>query len=723
MKKKTILLLLLILFLKIAKAQEINLSGRIIDANSRKELEGVFISTRNSTTTTTNSSGLFTLKISKNDTLYLSMIGYEKQLFIVQNEDNVTIELKAISTLLNELIIKADKLSNLQTPGRLELRKDVLQKSHGLLEDPIQAITKMPGVARVGDLFTPSQIFIRGGNPNEILFLLDNTPISWPWYFGGQKSMFNTDIIKDIELITGGFSAAFGNFMSSVMNVTLKDGNFNETHGSISMGIYNAQGYIETPIIKNKLSVLLAARSTYMDKILKNASFPTPSLFDANIKLAYQVNPKNLITFTNTISSEGIDYQSKDNGVMTKILSSGKKNTQSLVWQGQILDKIYNKLILTHNANKDDFELDESEKMKINSNTFGFRNDLTYFLTKDNLIKTGIESYATNYAIDGFETISINLTNPIDPTKNQNSYLITDRLSRIGTYLLYEGKILGKLQTNSGLRWDNNFNKGILSPRVKLVYPFKNTSIHTAWGKYAQFAGIGIANANELPASNATHYILGIKQKINSQFSSWVEIYHKDYSNLHLFNMNGNYDATGEGISKGIEFFLEKSQGAIQGWVSYSLSKSERVNAFDRKLYDSNFDQRHIFNSSIEWRIPKTNSYLPSSLQAIYRFETGRPYTPTLTGFKQNESWFPVRGPINSVRFPNYNNLNIRIEWLNTMKKSKSIKSYFEIWNILDAKNAISLNTTFDESFNNSVKQTFNYAFNRLFGGGFIFTF
>ncbi|MFN3589510.1 MAG: carboxypeptidase-like regulatory domain-containing protein [Spirosomataceae bacterium] len=722
MKKIATLLLFIIFSIEFANAQQFMLHGRIIDAQSREEVVGVVVSSKN-TATTTDSRGLFALMATKNDTVSVSMIGYEKYVFLVQNEDSVTIKLKTKSTQLSELIVKADKLSNLQTPGRLEIRKDILQKSHGLLEDPMQTITKMPGVARVGDLFTPSQIYIRGGSPDEILFLLDNTPVSWPWYFGGQKSMFNTDIIKDIELITGGFSAAFGNYLSSVMNVSLKDGSFQETHGSVSMGIYNAQGYMETPLIKNKFSLLLAARSTYIDKVLKNASFPTPSLFDANVKLAYQVNPKNLITFTNTISDESVDYQSNDDGVLTKIWSKGKKNTQSLMWQGQISDKVYNKLIFTHNANQDDFELDDSEKMEITSNTFGFRNDLTFFLSQNNLIKTGLEGYSTKYAIDGFEVIRISLTNPAEPTQNQNVYQIEDKLARMGAYVLYEGKIWGKLQTNSGLRWDTNLTNGTISPRIKLVYPFKNTSIHTSWGEYYQFAGIGVKNANELPASKATHYILGIKQRMNSQFSGWAEIYLKDYSTLYLVRDGGNYEATGEGSSRGIEFFLEKNQGKIQGWLSYSLSKSERINAFDKKLYDASFDQRHIFNTNLEWQISKGNSYLPSSLQAIYRFETGRPYTPTISGFRQNDAWFPVRGAINSLRYPNYNNLNIRIEWLSTMKKARNLKSYFEIWNVLDAKNPIGLTTRFDESFTNSVKQTFSYAFGRLFGGGVIFGF
>lgn len=75
--------------------------------------------------------------------------------------------------------------------------------------------------------------------------------------------MFNTDIIKNIELLTGGFSAAYGNYMSSVLNVTMKEGNFRETHVSVSLGIYDAQSYIETPLIKDKLSLVVAARSTY----------------------------------------------------------------------------------------------------------------------------------------------------------------------------------------------------------------------------------------------------------------------------------------------------------------------------------------------------------------------------------------------------------------------------------------------------------------------------
>lgn len=646
-------------------------------------------------------------------------------------EDSLRGSTPAADTLraeqLSEVIIRADRLSNLDSPGRLEIRKDVLQKTHGLLEDPMQTVARMPGVGRVGDLFTPSRLYVRGGDSDEILFMLDNTPITWPWYFGGQKSMFNTDVIKDIELLTGGFSAAYGNYMSSVLNVSMKEGSFRETHGSVSLGIYDAQGYLETPLVKDKLSLIVAVRSTYMDKILKNAGFPTPGLFDTNLKLAYRLNANNLITFTNALSYEKVDYTSSATGSdsLETILSKGRKNTQSLAWQSRFSDKTYNKFILTHNANDDEYALDLTDAIKTNSNTFGFRNDLSYFLTKSNQIKAGLEAYSTRFALSGFENLSINYTNPEQPSANRRTYDFAQNLNRMGAYLLYEGTVIGKLQANAGLRWDSNFEKTDLSPRLKLLYPVaSNTSVHAAWGRYHQFAGLGTPDARSFASSYAAHYILGIKQRLGKAFSGWVEAYQKDYNRLRTPNPDGTYTGNGTGTSRGLELFLQKETGILQGWASYGLAKSTRTYGFDKQVYAAPFDQRHIINANVEWHIVTLGkSYLPALVQLTYRHETGRPYTPVVGALQDGNTWYPIRGDINSQRLGHYDNLNLRIEWRQPMKGTRVFRSYIETWNILNIKNPISTRIRYGDEYPNNVKQGFTYAYGRLIGGGLAYSF
>lgn len=192
--------------------------------------------------------------------------------------------------------------------------------------------------------------------------------------------------------------------------------------------------------------------------------------------------------------------------------------------------------------------------------------------------------------------------------------------------------------------------------------------------------------------------------------------------NLLLPETNGGfYAGNGEGQSQGFECFIEKNQGIIQGWASYGLSSSKRTYGFDRKVYDANFDQRHILNVNIEWQTGKKDTYWPAAVQLIHRFETGRPYTPIVGATKEGNLWIPQRGEINSQRLANYNNLNLRIEWLSSYKPQKFIRSYFEIWNVLNAKNPININTKFDSSYPNGAAQTFSYAYRRLFGGGVSF--
>jgi hypothetical protein len=149
------------------------IQGTILDTKSNDPLIGVSIRYGKTKGLLSDINGKFYVEnIQKNDTIFFSMVGYENQFVVSDNsKNNYTVFLKNIKNELQEVIIKGDKLSNLSTPSHLDLRKDIIQKTHGLLEDPIQSIARMPGVGRVGDLFTPSRIYIRVGASDEILFL------------------------------------------------------------------------------------------------------------------------------------------------------------------------------------------------------------------------------------------------------------------------------------------------------------------------------------------------------------------------------------------------------------------------------------------------------------------------------------------------------------------------------------------------------------------------
>ena len=220
------------------------------------------------------------------------MIGYKTDtLNVVIYPDKVTelhlaLESEVIS--MPEVVISGERLADRSCVSDHEIEGKSFLIREGQMQDPIRVIQTLPGIAAAGDLFSPSQIYVRGGGPDEDLFLLDWTKIHWPWHFGGMKSVFNSETIDKVELQTGGFSSKYGDCLSSVFNITTREGNRENFSGNASFGFTNKQALIEGPI-SSKRFYLFSERRTYLDLIMgKDAEFPVPYFWDAKYKLGYK---------------------------------------------------------------------------------------------------------------------------------------------------------------------------------------------------------------------------------------------------------------------------------------------------------------------------------------------------------------------------------------------------------------------------------------------------
>jgi vitamin B12 transporter len=734
MKARLLFGWLCIIWINPAQAQQTSptqVAGIVRDGVTRQPLIGVALQQAKGVGTLTDSQGRFALPVSS-DTIRISYLGYAPQIFVTDGQptSDITISLLPQGLNLQEVIVKADQLSTLDVPGHIVLKRSLLERTQGLLEDPLNSLLTMPGISRVGDLFASSQLHVRGGAPDETLFLLNNVPMAWPWYFGGQKSMFNTELIDQIELLTGGFSAAYGNHMSSVLNVTMRDGSFSRTRGSVSVGVYNAQATLETPIVADKLSLLVGGRMTYMDKLAgNNPAFPYPTMNDISFNLSYRLNAKHQLNLSGTFSKESVDFASKEAnaGVPTSLYSLGYKNTQSLIWQSRWTSRLYNKLSLTNNTNNDEFALEDYSAQQLNSRSSGFRNDLTYFLGQQAQLKVGMEAYRSTFGQEGFQYLGIEFTDPQLQNTRRQVFMVSNTQSRTGAYAQYEGRLIGKLQTNVGFRWDQTGGRAVWSPRLRLTYPLSTAlAVHAAYGLYHQFASLAMANQQQLDPNLAIHYLLGLKQTMGKGWSAWIEAYYKDYEQLTITRPDNTFANGGYGRARGIEGFVQKQQGPLQGTLSYALSQSQRTLGYDAKLLDAAFDQRHMLNATLDWFVERGEQFwLPSMLQLRFRYETGRPYTPIERAVATPAGWYPIRGEIHSMRDPDYQNLNLRIEWRTPLGAAgnRAITSYFDIWNVLNQQNVVGRQVRYGREFRNNVDVRSYYAYPFLFGGGFRLNF
>lgn len=668
-----------------------------------------------------------------NHKIIVSLIGFKSDTFNVEiNNKNVNISrvLENHTALLHSFEISAERITERTSTSNISLDKQTLKTSQGLTEDPIRTLSTMPGVGRTGDLFSPSEIYVRGGAPDENLFLMDNNKIYFPYYFGGQKSLFNTDAVESIEFLTGGFSAAYGNHMSSVMNVQTRDGNYSNYAGNISLGFYNSSILFEGPIIKEKVSVLLAFRRTYLDLFLgDDTEFPVTSFGDVTYKLSYKLNKKHKLSFSGLSSTEAIDFIAANTtpGLPDKLETSGKNHFQSLQLKSSTNSKIYNKLSATNSLNKNVSEIGANMSFNIDAWQLGIRDDLTYYISNRHKLKAGVEwqygsfDYYGNLPLDPLQT-DFNDTTVILRNIDINK---TGEVIR-SAYLLYDGNPIKKVGINTGLRFDQNPNNKYvdISPRIAINYQLTSKSkVRFSTGMYRQFPNS--QNGVDLISSTAIHYILGYEYRFSDNFYGWVEGYIKEYSDLVYYDLDLNYSNKGEGIAKGVEFFLRKEKGNMRGWISYALSHSERLAPLYEEVKDFEFDQRHVFNVVAEYHFPKKpkQMYIPALFQVNFRYADGTPFTPVKEAVNYGSGWIPIQGEQMSVRNNDYLNLNVRLEWKIPVSKVVRISSFMEVWNLTNQKNVLGRAYQYGTDYDNNVNEQEYYSTPLLVGGGFKFEF
>ena len=711
-----------------------SIQGRVIDSLTGKPIAGAVIRIESGDEITiTNDSGAFRLDGLAPGSLEVTAesLGYRKETRTCRLEpgDQITLlfRMQEEELVMSDVVLQAEQITGRNSVSEIRLDASALRSAQGLLEDPVRTLTLLPGVNGGGDLFAPSEIFVRGGAPEENLFLLDKTKLYWPWYFGGMKSVYNTDVVDRVELLTGGFPASFGNHMSSVLNVITRPGSFREWSGGLSIGFFNAAADIEGPIISDKLSIIAAVRRTYLDLFLdESAAFPLPSFGDITYKIAFRPASSHRISLSGLSSEESIAFLAAEPepGLPDRINASGRTHTQSGEWLAIIGEEIVSKLALTHSSSSSRFAIGQTIDAKTEGETWGLRYDVDWNIEDRRAVKFGTEGTQNTFNLAGTFPLDPGETDPNDTTITLRPYDLSSESRLAGAYLLYDGDLTGNLGMNAGLRLDHHDMADLtdISPRLALRYsPGKKIELRGAFGEYHQFPQEEALSYNsDLQSELSRHYIAGVHYRFSPAVAGWIEGYVKDYRNLTTYDSLLNYRSNGTGVSKGIELFLRKEQGALQGWISYAFSRATRQAPLQDQVYRFEYDQPHVFNCGLLWRADSSKAwYIPSQISGQFRFASGRPYTPVVSGVQTPEGWRPVKGEINSEENPYYLNLNLRLEWGYDLGAGIEGTSFLEVWNLTNRKNILGRTYRYGSEFDHNVLEQPYYTTPLLVGGGF----
>lgn len=664
--------------------------------------------------------------------LKASMIGYETSAYtevtINPNRNHsVNFELNQSMLEMEEVQVTADYFSKpAENPVSFRtISPEEIRRSPGSAEDIFRVMQSLPGVATAGA--RSAQLIVRGGSPDENLTLLDGIEVYNPIHFArtgesmGIISIVNPALLQKVDFLTGGFPVRYGDKMSSVFDMSLREGNKEIFNTDANLNIAGFGVTLDGPLIENS-NMVFSLRRGFFDLITSTMNRPAaPSYYDAVGKITYDLNSKNRISLIGFYYLDQIERTgaTKEENVTWNRYNNLTRDDYGAAlginWRSLISENAFSLVTASYTSNGWNTLLGtESEPSlmgeDIRENGFSLKSELNYQLSSNIILKLGGQFKLISSSNESWTPEDTLRTGTIIP-----AYTVSyqpDATTKTALFLQSSFRIIEPLIITTGLRYDyfELTKENNLSPRISLSYNFTDkTTFNLAWGKYYQSpASYQIAPDERnlsLKSSYATHYIAGIEQRLGYDTKAGIEIYHKELSNLIVGPDSTNHLVnTGSGYAQGIEFSLQKKfTDGFVGSASYSYSTSKRRDYESTNLYDFEYDRPHIINLIFGLEIGAG-----WQVGAKFQYASGNPYTPVIGTYEKEGNLYLVDGEKNSARYPDYHKLDLRID-KQFVFNNWSFSVYLDLWNVYNRDNVISY--SFKAEPNGTITTTPRYDF------------
>jgi hypothetical protein len=600
-------------------------------------------------------------------TLIFSFLGYKTitHQLDLQQDLSLNITMTSEETTLEEVEVSAKSSSeNVQSAqmGAVQLDMAEIKKIPVFMGevDILKTIQLLPGFKNAGDGNTG--FYVRGGGPDQNLILLDEANIYNASHLLGFFSVFNGDAIQQVNLFKGNMPAQYGGRLSSVLDISMKEGNKEQLEVEGGVGLISSRLTIQGPLIRNKASFIVSARRTYADIIAKpwidRSEFAGTSYFfyDLNAKLSYQINSKNRLTLSGYFGRDKFVYNDTE-GDFNTLIPWGNA-AASLKW-----NHVFNSR-LVGNASASftnyDFSFDAAQEdfaLVINSGItdYSFKYDLSYFPNARHTLRAGV-----NYVYHRF------VPTTASARQGETNFDLGKKIMLYAhdaaIYVGDDWEISQALKVNVGLRFSSFTQTGPftrylkdqfgmitdtvsygnrevvasykgLEPRFSARYALrKSLSLKASYSRNFQYIHLASISSISLPTDiwmpstelihpqESNQYALGIFKNLkDNQYETSVEVYYKTMSNQieykegaqptdNIYDNPDNAFTYGRGWAYGAEFFIRKSRGKLTGWIGYTLSWTWRQ--FDEINYGMKFlakyDRRHDASVVITYNASKT---------------------------------------------------------------------------------------------------------------------
>jgi hypothetical protein len=628
----------------------------------------------------------------------------------LSGDGKLNIDLQSQVMMLKNVTISAEKMSNIRgvQMGVQKLDIKTLKQVPVVFgeTDLMRVLQTLPGVKSVGEASTG--LNVRGGSADQNLIIFNDATIYNPSHFFGFFSAFNPDVVKSVELYKSSIPARYGGRLSSVIDINTREGNKKEFTGTAGIGLITSRLEIEGPIAKDKTSLILGGRTTYANWMInllpQQYKLSKASFYDLNLNISHQLNKNNNLYLT--------AYTSKDNFNLNSDTTYGYGNLNlGLKWKHDFSNKLVG--IFTTGYDRYDYNI-TSEANKTNAYKLAFdinqsylKTQFNYFVNAHHSFEFGFSSlyyklHPGNYGPVGAGSQVIGDTVATEQAL-ESAVFVSDKFT-ISPQLVVEAGLRYSMYNQLGPATVNEYAPGLPKTpdnitgtksysagqmiqtysgpeyRISMRYQFTdNFSIKGSFNTTRQYihllsntAAIAptdiwkLSDPNILP-QQGTQYSLGLYKNLkNNTIETSLEVYYKDIFNyldyksgaILVLNHHIETDVINtKGKAYGVEFMIKKSTGKLNGWLSYTYSRTflkmddpnagELINGGN--YYPANYDQPNSITVVANYRI---NHRFSISVNSTY--STGRPITLPIGVFYYNNSYRTLYSDRNAYRIPDY---------------------------------------------------------------------
>jgi hypothetical protein len=662
-------------------------SGYVKDASTGEALIGANVYVEETMKgTATNVYGYYVLNLEPGThTIVMRFVGYEdfRRTLEIKGDLKLNIEAQPKAIMGAEVEVVGSRTGDNTEDTRMGSTDLDVQKLNTLPAllgevDILKTIQFMPGVASNGE--GNAGFYVRGGGPDQNLILLDDATVYNASHLFGFFSVFNADAVKNVELIKGGMPANYGGRISSVLDISMKDGNDKAFHGQGGIGLISSRLTLEGPIVKDRSSFLISGRRTYIDVLTKPFINPESNFagsgyyfYDINAKASYRLSDKDRFFLSGYFGRDVFDFQGNLAGSPQFRIPWGNATIAGR-WNHIFGPRLFMNATATFSdyqftfaAQQDQFSFDLFSGIR----DYGLKVDLHHFPNPRHRLK-----YGGQYIYHIYTTSTVNVTSgdtefdiaapPLLHAHETALYImddfdITDQLrlnagvrlstfAHVGPFLEYQFDERGRTSgTEEYAPGKPVASYAALEPRLAMRYRIDGkSSVKASFNQGQQYVHLASFGSSTLPTDVWIPSSTNVKPQIGTQYSAGyfrdlldglfetsVEAYYKDFDNLIEYaegaepqnNANTNYDAQlvfGTGYSYGTELFIKKRTGRVNGWLGYTWSRTMRQfpDINEGREFPSRWDRRHDLSVVVAYEPGKRWSY-----GATFLYATGQAAT------------------------------------------------------------------------------------------------